>query len=264
MRLRKAFTLVELLVVIGIIALLIAILLPALQKAQEQARQVACASNLRQQGQAMTMYANEWKCYPGCYAFKGNAFAVWPTRLRMYMGGNQGAFYCPSQDPGWKWQQVMGSGAQYATATETGYGYKVGEIMLWGPTVPFSYGWNDWGAENRQPERSDLQMGLGGDLPGPGPGGGELKAGKVKVASEMIAITDGSSGGSWDFNIDPGQADQYPGKIHHGGANVLFVDGHVQWYLQKDLLLPGYSITDGRTQRIARMWNNNHEATNTP
>jgi prepilin-type N-terminal cleavage/methylation domain-containing protein len=60
-RRRRAFTLVELLVVIGIIAILIAILLPALQKAREQARIVACASNMRQIGLAMHMYANDNK-----------------------------------------------------------------------------------------------------------------------------------------------------------------------------------------------------------
>lgn len=59
MRRRNAFTLVELLVVIGVIAVLIAILLPVLQKAREQARCTVCASNMRQLGIAALAYASD-------------------------------------------------------------------------------------------------------------------------------------------------------------------------------------------------------------
>ena len=60
---RRAFTLVELLVVIGIIALLIAVLMPALTAARAQARAVACLSNVRQIATAAIMYANDNKVY---------------------------------------------------------------------------------------------------------------------------------------------------------------------------------------------------------
>src|SRR5207253_10810303 len=70
---QKGFTLVELLVVIGIIALLISILLPSLSRARETANRVKCASNLAQIGKAMLLYANENQGnYPRTY-FQGGA-----------------------------------------------------------------------------------------------------------------------------------------------------------------------------------------------
>lgn len=67
-RSRPGFTLVELLVVIGIIAVLIGFLLPALSRARENANRVACASNMRQFFNACMLYAADWKTLPGPFA----------------------------------------------------------------------------------------------------------------------------------------------------------------------------------------------------
>jgi prepilin-type processing-associated H-X9-DG protein len=77
--------LVELLVVIGIIAILVSLLLPSLNKAREQARAIKCASNLRQVGMAIAMYVNESKgYYPYPTTTKGEQ-ALWFTAIDKYL-----------------------------------------------------------------------------------------------------------------------------------------------------------------------------------
>lgn len=98
---RHAFTLVELLVVIGIIALLISILLPALNKARKQAMLVTERSNMRQVGLAILMYANDNKGHlpggtgnGGCYPHTHDV-----VRQRLYGGSTHGGIAYLKPDP---------------------------------------------------------------------------------------------------------------------------------------------------------------------
>ena len=92
--LHKGFTLIELLVVVAIIALLVSILLPALEKAREAAKAVVCRSNLHQLGMALYYYleANEGD-FPPCW--HGTHLWFWYPILR-YISDNKDVNLCPA------------------------------------------------------------------------------------------------------------------------------------------------------------------------
>src|SRR5437762_2570583 len=88
----RAFTLVELLVVIGIIGLLAGLLMPALSGAQQKARQSKCLNHIRQLGLALTMYADD---FDGQFPPRRMPPSNWVTRLQPYYVDKQ-ILKCPS------------------------------------------------------------------------------------------------------------------------------------------------------------------------
>ena len=95
MRRAKAFTLVELLVVIAVIALLMAILLPALQRVKRMAKAVVCQSNLRQWGLWYSMYTSDYDDKFFGYQGGGIGSSDWVGVMRPYYKDSNDVLLCP-------------------------------------------------------------------------------------------------------------------------------------------------------------------------
>lgn len=227
MKRRTAFTLVELLVVIGIIAMLISMLLPALNRARQAASSVACQSNLRQIGQAMVMYQNANKgSYPmydthAVVTWYPNVFRISWARLlwnENYLA-NPGVYRCPAKPNSDVDVDYNDFPKNYQDPTEPTSGKEEG---------PFAY--PDYGYNAIYIGSSQWVTPSFGDSRDFEP----ARAWKVKLPTETIVAVDSvAKWVPWRGYYIVSQANvnsiYYGPEPRHPGlsVNVLWADGHV-------------------------------------
>ena len=195
------FTLTELLVVIGVIALLIGILLPTLSKARESSRKAACLANLRTLGQAQHLYANIWKdVLPNRSPPGPKATTPWFTpelqgEVMVYFATEivkgPASFHCPSDISPQPGKIVSGLWAEEDSAR--------GSFEFFSVWWPYALPCRLSKMKGRAPLAWDLNAG------------------------EPVDPVTGTP-----FEINDGYL-----RNHKAGGNVLFSDGHAEWQDQR-------------------------------
>jgi prepilin-type processing-associated H-X9-DG protein/prepilin-type N-terminal cleavage/methylation domain-containing protein len=234
-----AFTLVELLVVVSIIALLVAILLPSLRGARDQAKMTACLSNMRQMGVASAMYADDNQDFYPMTAH-GSQLGVWVRTLQPYVG-NTLVYRCPA-DRSTDWYSAQDSPAQQLLNDRR---------ASFAINIYFS---------------PELEPPLG--APDPTPLYGFIRRGKVARPAATVhyaelidtegfkSFADHIHADQWLPNPLTGMATSKPEesvaeKRHRGKSNYTFADGHAETLVFKQT----FELDETGEKALVDQWN---------
>jgi len=234
MQKRKGFTLIELLVVIAIIAVLMAILMPALQRVKKQARAIICRNNLKQYGLASKMYLGDWDGnFP--YSFSWLYSANWSgcrwhdeannlTNKPEEAGGmwpylsNKDIHLCPDFD---LVARTIGTHQKCAIPLDPQYGYAMNSYLngdAWG-SVPSQYRMSLDRIRNESEVKNPSRVFFFSEensWPVP-----ELQS--VPINDNNLRTTPGTGDDQFaTFHDAPSQ------DLNSGYANAVFVDAHVE------------------------------------
>ncbi|HLH52034.1 MAG TPA: type II secretion system protein [Verrucomicrobiae bacterium] len=228
----RAFTLIELLIVIAIIAVLTAVMLPALNRAKEKARSNSCKNLLRQIGLGLQMYVLDNSCYPPM-AEPGSTALCFDRIYPYYpVGWTNASWNCPT------YTAANGLISRDSVATNS-------------DGISYSYNWKGmatgWSGSPRWV--SQLQLGLG-HLPKD-----REKEPEVVRPSEMYCVADARSIRSVArrfagcIKMCPWSLADEVAPPHEKGYNLLFCDGHTALVKRRDYLYP---------PRTASNWNSDN------
>lgn len=218
---KKHFSLIELLVVISILAILLSILLPALNRAKKTAKQISCTSQQKQIAVCFAMYADDFdEYYPAC----SDPNWTWPNQWFMFIAKYAKYPYYPGNFP-----------------------TKFTNTIFVCPSAEDDKNCHDLG--------NNVQLGIGmsRNLPPADTVAEWWKAYKVypktkmiKKPSSRILTADSWTSrleGHWEFSQPAPTCYALHWQRHQKGANLAFCDGHVQWVPGKDILAKGLAYT---------------------